>query len=128
MSSITPVPRFVWRVTILLGLWFIIFGLITTMTPLHMEAGYDVTQEKLKAIFCAPILGYLGLAAFLGGHRPSLVPVILSFLIIPGSTALLLFRCRTIRTFWTLTAVHIIIVTISSIGFSQITRHWNEYP
>ena len=128
MSAIPPVPRFVWRVTILLGLWFIIFGIVMAMTPLHMEAGYDVTQEKLKAIFCAPILGCWGLAAFLGGHRPSLFPVLLSFLIILGSTSLLLFRCRTIRTFWTLTSVHIIIVTISSIGFSQITRYWNEYP
>ena len=125
-SATTPVPRFLWRVATLLGLWFIIFGVITALTPLHMEAGYDVTHEKLKATLCAPILGCFGFAAFLDGYRPSLVPVILSFVTILGSTALMLFRCRTVRTFWTLTAVHIIIVTVSSVGFSQVTRYWNE--
>ncbi len=104
-SATHPIPRFLWRVIILLSLWFIIFGGITAMTPLHMEGGYDVTHEKLKATLCAPILGSFGLAAFFGGHRPSLLLVILSFVTILGSTALMLFRCRTVRTFWTLTAV-----------------------
>jgi NADH:ubiquinone oxidoreductase subunit K len=93
-----------------------------------MEGGYDVTHEKLKATLCAPILGCFGLAGFLGGHRPAVVPVILSFVIILGSTALMLFHCRSVRTFWTLTVVHIIIVAVSSIGFSQMTRYWNENP
>ena len=69
-SATSPVPRFVWRATTLIGLWFIIFGVITALTPWHMESGYDITHEKLKATLCAPILGCLGLAAFLGadGH------------------------------------------------------------
>ncbi|MFN0078842.1 MAG: hypothetical protein ACKVY0_20470 [Prosthecobacter sp.] len=128
-SSATPsAPSFLWRAATLLGLWLLIFGAIIAITPLHMEGGYNVTYEKLKATLCAPFLGWFGMAAFLGGHRPSYVPAIISLLIILGSTLLMLFRCRTTRTFWILTAVHIIIVTVSSIGFSQVTRYWNENP
>ena len=127
-STTSPVPRFVWRVATLIGLWFIIFGVITALTPLHLENGYDVTYEKLKYTLFSPILGWFGLAAFIDGHRPALLPAVISFVIILGSTVLMLFRCRTVRTFWILTAVHIIIVTVSSIGFSQATRYWNENP
>jgi hypothetical protein len=96
--------------------------------PSHMEAGYDVTQENLKAALCSPFLGFFGFASFLGGPRPSPFFFIVSFVIILGSTALMLFRCRTVRAFWTLTAVHIIIVTVSGIGFEQFTRYINEGP
>lgn len=98
------------------------------LTPLHMEGGYDTVQEKLKATLCAPILGCFGLATFLGGHRPSLMVALLSFLIILASAAMMLFHCRTLRTFWALGAAHVVIVTVSSIGFSQATRYWNEIP
>lgn len=125
----TPkVPSFLWRVATLLGLWFIIFGVITALTPMHMEAGYDVTHEKIRATLCAPILSWFGMAAFLGGHRPSYLPAIASLLVILGTPLLMLFRCRTSREFWILTAVHIIIVSVSSIGFSQVTRYFNENP
>ena len=75
-----------------------------------------------------PILGCMGLAYFLGGHRPSLLIMVFSIVVILGSAAWMLFRCRTIRTFWTLTTAHMIIVTVSSIGFTQLSRYWSENP
>lgn len=121
ISAPRLVPSFLTRAATLLGLWLLIFGAITAMTPSHMEAGYDVTQEKLRVVFYSPILGCLGLASFLGGHRPTL-PVILSFVLILGSTDVMLFRCRTPRAFWTLTAVHIIIVTVFSAAMLLTNR------
>jgi hypothetical protein len=106
----------------------IIFGLITALTPLHLEAGSDVVLETLKYTLCAPILGAYGLAALFGGHRPSLLLMTASSVIILGSTAWMVFRCRSSRAYWSLTVAHILIVTSASIGFSQVTRYWNENP
>ncbi|MBN8458008.1 MAG: hypothetical protein J0M04_09220 [Verrucomicrobia bacterium] len=112
----------------LLGLWFIIFGVTTALTPLHMEAGVDITQEKIKATLCAPILSWFGMAVFFAGHRQSPFLALASLLVTLGSPLLMLFRCRTSLGFWILTAVHTIVVTISGIGYSQVTRYWNEIP
>lgn len=72
--SVTPaVPSFLWRVTTLLGLWLLIFGGIMAITPLYMEGGYDITQEKLKATYCSPLLGCLGLASFLSPASVSVI-------------------------------------------------------
>ena len=89
ISTTPKAPSFLWRVATLLGLWFIIFGVITALTPLHMEAGYDVTHEKIRATLCTPILSWFGMAAFLGGHRPSYLPAIASLLVILGSPLLI---------------------------------------
>ena len=99
-----------------------------SVIPLQMEGGYDVPLEKLKATLCAPILGCLGLATFFGGPYPSYLAGIASILIILVPTVLMLFRCRTTWAFWILTAEHLIIVTVSGIGFSQFTRYWSEGP
>lgn len=124
----SKVPPLLWRMVTLLGLWFIIFGITTALTPLHMEAGVDITHEKIKATLCAPIYSWFGMAAFFAGHRPSLLLAIISLLLTLVSPLLMLFRCRTSLGFWMLTAVHTIVVTISGIGYSQVTRYWNETP
>jgi hypothetical protein len=128
MLAVRKPPSFLWRAATLLLLWFIIFGVATALTPLFMEVGYDITHEKLKATLCAPLLGWFGMAAFFGGPRPSNFAAISSLVIILGSSLLMLFRCRSYWAFWILTAVHILIITVASIGFSQITRYWNENP
>ncbi|MBL9146895.1 MAG: hypothetical protein JNM99_24645 [Verrucomicrobiaceae bacterium] len=127
-AATPPYPGFQRRLTTLIGLWFVIFGVITALTPFHVEGGFDVSHEKLKATLCAPILGCYGFAAFLGGHRPPSLLVILSLVTILGSTALMLMRWRTVRAFWTFTAIYAIMVTISSIGFSNVIRYWNQNP
>ncbi len=45
-------PSFFWRAATLLGLWFIMFGVATALTPLYMEVGYDMIRLVLGvAIF-----------------------------------------------------------------------------
>jgi hypothetical protein len=132
MKAIFPAvtaPPLIWRMAMVLGLWFLIFGAITVMTPPPpMEGGYDASQEQLKAILCSPMLMWMGLASMLGRHMPSLLALILSFGIIFGPTAFMLFRCHTRRAFWIWTGVQVIIITVSSIGFTQLARCWSENP
>ena len=123
-----PAPKFRWRIATVFGLWWVIFGFIMSVIPIHMEGGYDVTLEKLKVTLCAPLLGWLGLATFFGRHDPSYLSGSASLLIILVPTLWMLFRCRTTRAFWILTAVHVLIVTVSSIGFIQFSRYWSEGP
>ena len=128
LRSDAHAPSFFWRTVTLLALWLIIFGFITAMTPWAMEAGVNVTQEKMKAVIMAPLLGGLGLASVLGGPRPSLLCGILSFVILAGSTAWMLFRCQSKGAFWMLAAANMLIITAASLGFSQMTHYWNENP
>ncbi len=93
-----------------------------------MEAGYDAFQEQLKGILCSPVLGLMGLTFLLNGRLPSLLAVIVALGIIFGPAALMLFRGRTKRAFWIWIGVQAIIITVSSIGFTHLARHWGQNP
>lgn len=112
----------------LLGLWVILFGIITALTPWNLEAGLNVTHEKLKAVLLAPVLGVLGLAALFDRLRPSAFSGVSAFGFLLVLSVWMLFRCHTRRGYWMLTACHFVIILTASIGFSQMTRHWNENP
>jgi hypothetical protein len=126
------VPKLPWRLTTLLALWFFIFGMIIAMNPVAMEGGYNVTHENLMATLMSPILGCMGLATFIGGPQitgfPGVLALFLSVLLILGPTALMVFRCRNLLVFWTLTVAHLMIVTTASFGFIELIRYCNETP
>ncbi|MES2595365.1 MAG: hypothetical protein V4662_08525 [Verrucomicrobiota bacterium] len=113
---------------IIVLVWFAIFGAIAAVSPLHLERGYDPIREKIGATLTSPVLGLMGFASFFGGARPSDFMMLISFAAIVGLPAAILFRCRSRPAFWTFIALHVIVVTIASIGFQQLTRYWSEHP
>ncbi len=121
-AATSKVPKLHWRLVLLLGLWHLIFGVIIAFTPLHLEGGVDVTQEKLKFILMAPVLGWLGLGVLISGGPRFGVGMILAFMIILGAAIGLLFRCRTLRAFWTLAGVNAIVIAGAGVGFSQFIQ------
>ncbi|MEN3943923.1 hypothetical protein WJU23_21655 [Prosthecobacter sp. SYSU 5D2] len=128
MSGSAQPPSLLWRAMTLLGLWVVLFGIVTVLTPWHLEGGLDVVQEKGKAILWAPVLGGLGLAALFDWPRPTVFSSILSFGILLLFSAWILFRCRTRRAYWMLTACHFVIILTASIGFSRMIRYWSDNP
>ena len=128
MIATPPAPRPMIRVMIIMLVWFAIFGAVTTVSPLNMEGGYDPIREKIGATLTSPVLGLLGFAAFFGGGRPSGLMMLISFAAIVGLPAAILFRCWGRPAFWTFMGLHVIVVTIASIGFQQLTKYWSEHP
>lgn len=128
LSARLSAPGVLWRIATLVGLWFIIFGSITALTPLHMEGGFNIPLEKLNATLLAPVLGWIGMAYFLGGDRPSAPVLMVSLLVLLSSTLWMLFFCRTRRSYFVLIAIQTIIITLSSIGYSLMIRYGSDLP
>jgi hypothetical protein len=114
---------------IIVLVWFAIFGAIAAVSPLYLEAGSDPVREKIGATLTSPVLGLMGFASFIGGGgRPSGPMLLISFAAIVGLPAAILFCCRRRAAFWTFISLHVIVVTVASVGFQQLTRYWSEHP
>jgi hypothetical protein len=121
-------PSFLGRAVTFLVLWFTVFGSIIAMARLPMEAGSDRAHEDFGAALCSPLLGIMGLALFLGGEHPYFFAMIISLVIIVGTAAWMLFRCRTAAAFWTLVFANSVVITVSAVGFCQQAWFWSGNP
>lgn len=122
-------PTILLRILSFFGVWFVVFGTMVFAIPLQMEGGVDPFEERLGATLCSPIFGMIGLPTFVAGpHASWLVGIVCSAVLLLGSAAFVLFRCRTWKGYWLWFATHWILVTASSVGFHQWTIYTNQNP
>lgn len=127
MFQVIDIPTRKLRGLYLVGFWIFAASITMVVTPMHLEGGYDVTEEKIKAALMAPFPASLGLNYLLSpDHRVTSLFAwsFVAFFVVIG---LLLTFCRGRRAFFTLAFLHLTLVPTAFVGFYRFTCYWNDH-
>ena len=127
MTLATSIPSPKLRGFCLFGFWILTASIAISVTPIYLEGGYDVTEDKIKAALIAPLPASLGINYLIStDHRVTSV-VSWSFVAFFVLIGLLLIFCRGRRVLFALALLHLTLIPVAFLGFYRFTCYWNDH-
>lgn len=107
--------------------WLIPTALTVIVTPLYLEGGYDIVEEKIRTVLMAPLAAALGLSYLVSlDHRVSGVIAHVALLIyLVLAIKLLVIKSR--QRYYSLLLLQCAVILISCRGYYLMTCYWNDH-